>query len=128
MQKSPRIVPGAESAGLVSPSIYTIRAHKTYLTSGLDGILSLPDHSDDRATSHVLDKRREEGLLGEISVMCLKEGLGCDELGESGELEALCLETLDDFSDESSLDAVWLNHDVSSMGNKRSLQDDTFPF
>ena len=32
-------------------------------------------------------------------------------------LESLLLETGDDWADESSLDTVWLDHDVSSLSN-----------
>ena len=33
-----------------------------HLTPGLHGIQALPDHSDDRAGSHVRDQPREEGF------------------------------------------------------------------
>lgn len=35
----------------------------------LDDVLALPDHSNDRTRSHVLDKTREEGLALEVLVV-----------------------------------------------------------
>ena len=34
---------------------------------------------------------------------------------ESDELEALLLETLDDLANQTTLDAIWLDHDVGAL-------------
>ena len=39
-------------------------------TASLDGIEALPDHGDDGARSHVLDKTREEWLALQVLVVC----------------------------------------------------------
>ena len=39
-------------------------------TASLDGIETLPDHGDDGARSHVLDKTREERLILQVLVIC----------------------------------------------------------
>jgi hypothetical protein len=49
----------------------------------LDGITSLPDHTDDGARVHVADKTGEEGLGREISVVLLEV-----VLSGSGHLQA----------------------------------------
>ena len=46
-------------------------------TASLDGIETLPDHSDDGAGSHVLDEAREEGLAFEVSVVCKATRFQC---------------------------------------------------
>jgi hypothetical protein len=42
-------------------------------TASLDGIEALPDHGDDGARSHVLDKTREERLILQVLVVCTKK-------------------------------------------------------
>jgi len=62
--------------------------------------------------SHVRNKTREEFLSGQILIMSLHVFLsGSGEL-HGDELVSLLFESLDDFSDESPLDAVGLDHDV----------------
>jgi hypothetical protein len=82
--------------------------------------------TDDGAGSHVLDKGGEEGAFGEIGIVRLEEGGRGDELGETGELEAFGLETLDDLTDEAALDTVWLHHNVSSNGGLEWMGDGTY--
>jgi hypothetical protein len=102
-------------------------------TASLDGIEALPDHPDDGARSHVLDKTREERLVLQVLIVCTKKkrlrtdvsittvcasarvgltllevlGGGVDEL-QGDQLEAAFLEAADDFADETALDAVGL--------------------
>lgn len=86
-----------------------------HLSSGEDDVGAFPDHLDDWAHSHVGQKSREERLLGEISVVLLE--LVLSRLGhlEANQLEALLLESGDDLSDQTSLDAIRLDHDESSF-------------
>ena len=59
--------------------------HQLILTL-LDGVESLPDHADNRSASHEGEERREELLLGEVTVMSPQQLLGgashlqCDQL------------------------------------------------
>ena len=84
-------------------------------SSLLDDILSLPNHGDNGSASHVLDKTWEEGLGAEVSVVLLEQLFaGLDEL-QGDQLVPSLLESLDDLSNESSLDTVWLDHDEGSL-------------
>jgi hypothetical protein len=97
-------------------------------STGLDGVQTLPDHTDDGTRVHVLDQTGEEGLLLQVGVVVfqvfLTRGthLQTDELmtgsrstGKSDQvsnvtyLVASLLESGDDFTDESSLDTVRLD-------------------
>ena len=40
-------------------------------TASLHGVKALPDHGDDGASGHVLDKAGEEGFALEVSVVCM---------------------------------------------------------
>ncbi|GMS99065.1 hypothetical protein PENTCL1PPCAC_21240, partial [Pristionchus entomophagus] len=80
-------------------------------TSLLDDVKSLPDHGDDGSRLHVGDERGEEGLLLEVDVVLLKMSLGGSHLLEGDQLVAALLEALDDLADESTVDAVRLDHD-----------------
>lgn len=84
-------------------------------SSSLDGVGSLPDHLADWTHLHVGEETWEEWLALEVSVVGLE--LLVSWLGEleTDELESLLLESADDFSDESSLDSVWLDHNESSL-------------
>jgi hypothetical protein len=82
-------------------------------SSGLDDVLSFPDHGADWSRVHVLDKSWEEGFLGKILVVFLEEGFSGDEHLDTSEEVSLLFESGDDLSDQSSLDAVGLDHDES---------------
>lgn len=95
----------------------------------LDDILALPDHGDNGAGSHVLDQTREEGLALEVLVVLrsarrthlLKVLLACLGELEGHELVATVLEALDDLANETALNAVGLDHDVSWLAEQRTL-------
>lgn len=97
-------------------------------TSSLDGIEALPDHGDDGARSHVLNKTREERLILQVLIVCTERirtdvsicaserygltllevlGGGVDEL-QGNKLEAALLKAGNDVADEAALDAVGL--------------------
>jgi len=79
-------------------------------TARFDGVKALPNHGDDRARSHVLDQTREERPVLQVLVVLLEVlGRSVNEL-EGNELEATLLETADDVSDETAVDAVGLLH------------------
>ncbi|GMT02925.1 hypothetical protein PENTCL1PPCAC_25098, partial [Pristionchus entomophagus] len=80
-------------------------------TALLDDVESLPDHGDDGSGDHVVDEGGEEGLLLQIDVVLLKMGLGGGHLLKGDQLVAALLEALDDLADESTVDAVRLDHD-----------------
>ena len=42
-------------------------------TTSLDSIQAFPDHGNDRARSHILDKSREEGASSQISIVFLQQ-------------------------------------------------------
>mmetsp|Transcript_5866 Transcript_5866/g.13914 ORF Transcript_5866/g.13914 Transcript_5866/m.13914 type:complete len:210 (-) Transcript_5866:29-658(-) len=79
------------------------------------GSLSFPDHSTDWSRGHVSNKSREELLCLKVFVVGFHVFLGT--LGElhGNKLESLLFKALDDFSDKSTLDAIRLDHDVSSL-------------
>jgi len=72
---------------------------------------SLPDHGEDWGGLHEVYEAIEEWLALEIGVMSLKVGLRWLNKLHSQELEPLLLESLDYWSNETTLDAVWLYHD-----------------
>merc|ERR1719431_2562057 len=84
-------------------------------TASLDSIETLPHHGDHRPTGHVLDKSREECLLGEVTVVLLKKGLAGLHHLHGDQLESFVLEPLDDFTDYAPLDTIRLDHDESSL-------------
>jgi len=86
-----------------------------HLSASLDGVVSLPNHGANWAGVHVLDKTWEEWLLGQVSVVLLEVLLTWLADLHGDELEALFLEALEDFTDETTLNTVWLNHDEGSL-------------
>lgn len=79
------------------------------------GVVTLPDHGENRRGLHELDQTTEERLLLKVSVVSLEVGLRrLDEL-HGDELESLLLESGDDRTAEVSLDSVGLNHDEGSF-------------
>lgn len=74
----------------------------------LDNILTLPNGGKNGAGLHVLEQRGEEGLLLEVGVVLSEELLvGVGKL-DGDKLETSLLESVEDRSDESSLDTVGL--------------------
>ena len=90
-------------------------------STGSDGVEAFPDHADDWTTHDVLNEVVEESLALEVTVMLLDVLLGWSHHFKCDEFEALSLKSEKDFSDESSLDAVWFDHDVSSFGLRRGF-------
>jgi hypothetical protein len=62
-----------------------------------------------------LDHTGEEGLVLEVGVVLLEVLLGRGSELEGSDLEAALLEAGDDLTDETALDAVRLDHDVSLL-------------
>merc|ERR1712150_308807 len=75
--------------------------------------LSLPDHGEHWTHEHVLDQRREELLRRKVGVVLLKMGFGWRAQFHCHQLEPLRLEAGSDVADQTALNAVWLDHDVS---------------
>jgi hypothetical protein len=86
-----------------------------HLSSGLDGVVTFPDHSDDWSRDSVLDERWEETLGGKIGVVSLELGLSWSALLHGNELESFSLKSGYNLSNESSLDTIWLDHDKGSL-------------
>ena len=86
-----------------------------HLSTGLDSVVSLPDHAANWAGGGVLDETSEETFTSEIGVMLLELGFTWLTEFHGDELESFSLESGDDGTDESSLDTVWLDHDVGSL-------------
>merc|ERR1711944_165728 len=81
--------------------------------AGLDDAGALPNHWDDGSAGHVLDQPTEEWLGAQVSVVILQVILARLLELHGDELESLLLEPLDDFTDQSTLDTVGLDHDES---------------
>jgi len=84
--------------------------------AGLDGITSFPDHSADWSAGHVLDESWEERLLRKILVVLLEMGSRSSHELDGSELEAASLETSDDGTNESTLDAIRLDSNEGLFG------------
>jgi hypothetical protein len=79
------------------------------------GVITLPDHSEDRGRLHELNQATEERLFLEVSIVSLEVSLRrLDEL-HGDEFETLLLESGDDGTAEVSLDTVGLHHDEGSI-------------
>ncbi len=106
----------ADVAADLNAEVSTDGSHGTFgrhggsehLASLEDNVLSFPNHSADRSRGHVRDKTREELLALQVSVVVFHVFLA--RLGElhGNEFVALLFETLDDFTNESTLDAIRL--------------------
>ena len=83
--------------------------------TGLDGIISFPDHGADGSRAHVFNERGEELLLGEIGVMSFHMGSSGGAEFHGDKLEALLLKSLHDLADKSSLDGIGLEHNESAF-------------
>ena len=86
-----------------------------HLAASGDGVVTLPDHSADWARGSVLNETLEETLAGEVRVVLLEVGSTWSAKLHGDQLEALSLESLNDLSNESSLDTIRLDHDESSF-------------
>lgn len=86
-----------------------------HLSAGSDNVVTFPNHSNDGSGGHISDETSEERLAGKISVMLLKVVFGGSGEPKTDELEALLFESLDDLTDEVSLDTIGLDHDVGSF-------------
>jgi len=86
-----------------------------HLSASSDGISTFPNHGNNGAGSDVLDEATEEGLGGKISIVGFEGFLLGGDLLKTDKLEALIFESLDDSTDETSLDTIGLDHDVSSF-------------
>lgn len=84
-------------------------------TASLDGAHTLPHHAAHGTRVHVLNQTSEKALRGQIRVVLLKKGSGGGEKLKSLELEALLLKSRNDFTNQTSLDAIGLDHDISSL-------------
>ncbi len=82
-------------------------------SSGLDNVLSFPNHGANWSRVHVLDKWWEEGLLGKILVVFLEKAFAGNEHLDTSEEVTLLFESGDDLSNQSSLDSVGFDHDES---------------
>ena len=70
-----------------------------HLSAGNDGVKAFPDHADHRAHLHVFDQFREEGLLGQVTVVFFQKSLGRSVEFQSHKLETLIFKSLNNLSD-----------------------------
>jgi hypothetical protein len=91
-----------------------------HLASLEDSVLSLPDHAYNRSRSHVSDETRKELFLLEVNVMLSHVFDSRSTKLHSNKLVSLGLESLDNFSNKSSLDAIRLDHNVLREKERRS--------
>lgn len=93
--------------------------------ASLDDVLALPNCSNHRARAHVLEKTREERLRLEVLIVLAEKLLR--RLGhlEGNKLVATRLKTSQNLRNESSLDAVRLNHDEGLLSVRHiwSIED-----
>jgi len=82
---------------------------------GLDGVQTLPDHSDNGTSIHVLDETREERLALEVFVVFFEVFSGGVDQLERSKLEAALLKARDDGADERALHAIRLDHDIGAF-------------
>ena len=111
-----RVTSVANVASDFNAEISTNSSHSTFgrhggtehLASLQNNVLSFPNHSTDRSGCHVRNKTREELLALQVSVVVFHMFLaGLGEL-HGNKLVTLLFETLDDFTNESTLDAIGL--------------------
>ena len=108
--KSPRIVPGAESAGLVAPIIPRTPENR---------VLAADGEREDGARRDERDELAEEGLALVLGVVLLRERAGDLEQAGAAELVAATLEAGDDLAAERATDAVRLDEDECGFGSHR---------
>ena len=80
-----------------------------HLAARGDGALAFPDHGHNRARGHVGDQTGEKLLAGKVSVMLFHVLLTGGSQLHGNQLEALGFETLDNFADNATLDAIGLD-------------------
>jgi len=91
--------------------------------ASLDDASSLPHHGHDGSGSHVLDESREERLGGQVGVVLLQKLFISLHEFHGNELESLLLKSLDDFTNESTLDTVRLDHDEGPLIGHLEVKD-----
>lgn len=74
-----------------------------------DDVLAFPDHGEDGSGREVLHQSREEGTSLEVIIMLSSEGFSWDNNTNSNKLVSLTFETLDDLTDESTMNTVRLD-------------------
>lgn len=84
-----------------------------HLSSGSNNISSLPNHGNDRSTSHVLHEFWEEWEMSQVLVMLLKEFFSWGDKLKSNEFVTSLLESSENLRIDTSLNTVRLDHDVA---------------
>jgi signal peptidase I len=104
--RSPRIVPGSASFGIVLPTIF----RTTAMASGPSIAIGR-----DRTGRDELDEAVVEVLPGVDGVVLLGHLARDGEKAQADDLEALALEAADDLADEAALHGVGLGEDESAL-------------
>ena len=104
--KSPRIEPGGRLERVGGAD---------HLARGLDRLLALEHHRDDRAGGDELDELAEERLAVVLGVVLLGEVLGHLHVAHGDDLQALALEAGDDLAGQAAGEGVGLDEDERSM-------------
>ena len=86
-----------------------------------NSVVAFPDHCANGAGCGVIAETSEEWLVGQIAVVLLEVGTAWLAELHADELEAFSLEASEDLTDESSLNAVRLDHDEGSFLGSSSL-------
>ena len=108
--KSPRIVPGAESAGFVAPIIPA---------DAEDRVLTADGEREHGAGRDERDELAEERLSLVLGVVLLRERAGDLEQAGAAQLVAATLEAGDDLAAECATDAVRLDENECGFGSHR---------
>ena len=86
-----------------------------HLSAGGNSVVTFPDHSGNWAWVCVFNESSEETFWTEVRVVLFEVLFAWGGQFQGYEFEAFSFESWDDFSDQSSLDTVWLNHDEGSF-------------
>jgi hypothetical protein len=97
---------------------FTRHSGAKHLASLENSILSLPDHGTNRSRAHVRNETREKFLGLQIFVVKLHVFLAWLGQLHGHQLVSLLLKSLDDFSNQSSLDAIGLDLMIKNRNQK----------
>jgi len=86
-----------------------------HLAAHLHHLFTFPHHGDNWSGRHVVDESIEEGLGRQISVMLLQMLLAGRESFDADQFVASLFEPLDDLADQSTVDAIRLDHDEGAF-------------
>jgi hypothetical protein len=87
-----------------------------HLAAGFDGVKTFPYHAANWAGGHVFNKTWEKFLFFQVSVVLFKVFGAWRSQFQGNKLETTAFEATNDATDKTTLDAVWLDHNVGAFG------------